>query len=124
MVTADVFTRYVVDNYCWDRPGHRGVDGSQLGTPPGTDIFYCLWEFQPCQGWGYLFLEVLLALQCRGRLRGESGRASGMLLSGVTPGRQVIYRLRRPRLLCRRPPVVLSDWKPFTFFWAAARTAP
>jgi len=58
-VAADEFTGYVVDNYCWDQPGHQGIDGSQLGTAPGTHALHCLWQVPACKALGYVLLEAL-----------------------------------------------------------------
>eukprot|EP00931_Biecheleriopsis_adriatica_P053531 TRINITY_DN3134_c0_g1_i1.p1 TRINITY_DN3134_c0_g1~~TRINITY_DN3134_c0_g1_i1.p1 ORF type:complete len:212 (-),score=25.60 TRINITY_DN3134_c0_g1_i1:135-770(-) len=57
--TSFEYTGYVVDKYCWDRPGHRGIDGSQLGTNPGSHILHCLWEVPVCRDLGYVMLEEL-----------------------------------------------------------------
>jgi len=59
MAAAEEFTGYVVDNYCWDRPGHVGLDGSQLGTAPGTHILHCVWQVPQCMENGYVLLEEL-----------------------------------------------------------------
>mmetsp|Transcript_117655 Transcript_117655/g.186249 ORF Transcript_117655/g.186249 Transcript_117655/m.186249 type:complete len:216 (-) Transcript_117655:38-685(-) len=56
---AEEYTGYVVDNYCWDKPNHVGIDGSQLGTAPGTHILHCLWQVSACKNQGYVMLEQL-----------------------------------------------------------------
>lgn len=53
------YTGYVVDNYCWNLPNHRGIDGSQLGTAPETHILHCLWQVPACKEQGYVILEKL-----------------------------------------------------------------
>ena len=33
---------YVIDNVCWNRAGHIGIDSSRLATAPGTHVLHCL----------------------------------------------------------------------------------
>lgn len=58
---AEEFTGFVVDNYCWNKPGHRGNDGSQLGTAPEGHVLHCLWQVPQCKTQGYVMLEKLQA---------------------------------------------------------------
>ena len=37
------YTGYVVDNVCWDKPGHIGIDGTNLEKNPGQHILHCLY---------------------------------------------------------------------------------
>lgn len=54
--SAFSFTGYIIDNYCWDFPNHRGIDGAQLGTAPQTHIIHCL---PACAHGGFAVLEQL-----------------------------------------------------------------
>lgn len=56
---TEEFSGYVVDSYCWDRPGHVGIDDSKLGTAPGTHWLHCLWAVPQCKDQGYVMLEPL-----------------------------------------------------------------
>jgi len=51
-----IYTGYIVDNYCWDKPGHVGIDGAKLETAPETHILHCL-VWTPCKPGGYALLE-------------------------------------------------------------------
>lgn len=57
-LVAEEFTGYVVDNYCWDKPNHQGIDGALLGTAPETHVLHCL-TWTPCIPGGYTMLEAL-----------------------------------------------------------------
>lgn len=53
---AATVTGYLVDNYCWDKPNHRGIDGAYLGTAPETHVLHCL-LVSFCKASGFAFLE-------------------------------------------------------------------
>lgn len=41
-------TGYVVDNYCWDKDNHIGIDGVNLELQPEKHILHCL-LVAPCK---------------------------------------------------------------------------
>ena len=52
------YTGYLVDNYCWERTGHTGLDQTPLGTNPGGHILHCLF-LDACIPKGWALLELL-----------------------------------------------------------------
>jgi hypothetical protein len=58
LVPLQDFVGYIVDNVCWNKPNHRGIDGSLLGSAPGTHILHCL-TCCGCPADGYTMLEEL-----------------------------------------------------------------
>lgn len=59
------YTGYVVDNFCWAKPEHKGIDGTPLGTKPEDHKLYCL-EVQKCADSGFVMLEKLAAADADG----------------------------------------------------------
>lgn len=49
---------YIVDNYCWNKPNHIGIDSAPLGTSPGAHVLHCL-TCCGCPNEGYVILEKL-----------------------------------------------------------------
>jgi len=60
VVSSLQYTGYVVDNYCWNKPNHRGIDNSLLGTAPETHVLHCL-IIPACITNGFALLEALPA---------------------------------------------------------------
>jgi hypothetical protein len=56
--SAFTYEGFVVDNYCWNKPNHKGIDGALLGSAPGTHILHCL-TCCGCDRLGYTVLEEL-----------------------------------------------------------------
>ena len=53
---AEEFTGYLIDNLCWNRPGHVAIDGAQLETRPQDHYLHCL-LLSICKSDGYALLE-------------------------------------------------------------------
>merc|ERR1712113_533995 len=49
-------TGYVVDNYCWNKPNHVGIDGANLEFSPANHWLHCL-TLSFCIPDGYVLLE-------------------------------------------------------------------
>ena len=49
------YTGYLVDNYCWDKPNHVGLDGKNLELSPEKHMLQCL-LVPKCKSSGYVFL--------------------------------------------------------------------
>lgn len=44
---------YIVDIYCWDKPGHIALDRARLQTQPEDHTIHCLVDIQECMCSGY-----------------------------------------------------------------------
>ncbi|KAJ8613518.1 hypothetical protein CTAYLR_002209 [Chrysophaeum taylorii] len=53
------FTGYLVDLFCWNQPGHVGIDGTPLETNPGRHANWCMRDVQVCRDNGFGVLEEL-----------------------------------------------------------------
>jgi len=51
------YTGYVVDLYCWNMANHRAIDGSYLGSDPGSHSVHCMRDIQACIDGGYAVLQ-------------------------------------------------------------------
>lgn len=50
------YTGFLVDIYCWELPGHIGLDGANLELKPETHLLHCIADEAPCRS-GLLLLE-------------------------------------------------------------------
>eukprot|EP00285_Hemiselmis_virescens_P014202 CAMPEP_0173384566 /NCGR_PEP_ID=MMETSP1356-20130122/7141_1 /TAXON_ID=77927 ORGANISM="Hemiselmis virescens, Strain PCC157" /NCGR_SAMPLE_ID=MMETSP1356 /ASSEMBLY_ACC=CAM_ASM_000847 /LENGTH=141 /DNA_ID=CAMNT_0014339983 /DNA_START=34 /DNA_END=455 /DNA_ORIENTATION=- len=48
---------FIVDKYCWDKPGHVGIDGSNLETAPEAHTVHCMVDIASCRDGGFVLLE-------------------------------------------------------------------
>jgi hypothetical protein len=87
-VEAVEYTGYVVDNYCWNQPGHVGIDGSKLGTAPGTHILHCFWQVSACQTGGYSMLQPLAS-------PASDGSTYGIKYKLNSEGSDLVYQLTK-----------------------------
>ena len=53
---AAEFTGFIIDNFCWRRPGHVAIDGARLETRPQDHYLHCL-LLSICKPDGYALLE-------------------------------------------------------------------
>jgi hypothetical protein len=58
MIPVNDFTGYIVDKFCWDKPNHIAIDGSDLANDPKRHTLHCLWEVPQCRNSGYFLLEL------------------------------------------------------------------
>jgi len=48
---------FLVDNFCWDKPGHVAIDGADLDTAPEDHSVHCMADIQDCRDNGFSLLE-------------------------------------------------------------------
>jgi hypothetical protein len=55
-INCEILSGYLIDKFCWERPNHVGIDGTNLQTSPQNHKVYCLRDIQACKS-GYLLLQ-------------------------------------------------------------------
>jgi len=49
---------YIIDLFCWDKPGHVAIDGADLDTNPGAHSVHCMVDIADCRANGFGLLEM------------------------------------------------------------------
>ena len=55
--TTVTHTGYLIDLFCWNKPGHLAIDGSRLASSPWTHTMHCLRDVPACRNNGYGVLK-------------------------------------------------------------------